>query len=89
MIICDNSRFYNINTKLKRLQSARSMASPGVDDVLLSAALLVAVEDDVTVSSVKLSVRGRVDRDARSSLHTPDLTRITFLVIKNTNLVKS
>lgn len=52
---------------------------PGVDDVLLSASLFVAVEDQVTVSSKELAVGLGVHRHTSSSLHTPDLiqTNIT------------
>lgn len=46
---------------------------PGVDDVLLTASLIVAVEDEVTVSSVKVTVCGGIHRHLVAFLHTPDL----------------
>lgn len=53
----------------------KSSNSPHVDDVSLASPVLVVVEDDVTVASVKLSVRGRIHGHFVRSLNTPNLDR--------------
>lgn len=47
--------------------------SPHVDDVSPTSPVLVVVEDDVTVASVKLSIRGRIHGHFVRSLNTPNL----------------
>ena len=49
---------------------------PGVDDVLLPASQPVAVEDEVTVSSVELAIRGGIHSHFITILNTPDLKPI-------------
>lgn len=46
---------------------------PGVNDVLLSASLSVAVEDEVTVSTVELTIGGGLHRLFITTLNSPDL----------------
>lgn len=41
-------------------QKSLTVSSPHVDDVSLTSSVTVVVKDDVTVSSVELSVRGRI-----------------------------
>lgn len=43
--------------------------------MLLTASRLVGVEDEVTVSAVKVAVRGGIHRRQVAFLHTPDLKR--------------
>lgn len=47
--------------------------SPGVYDVLLPASLSVAVEDEVTVSAVELTVGRLIHCHPIAIFHTPDL----------------
>lgn len=54
-------------------RASLSLFSPGVDDVPLGASLIVAVEDEVTVSTVKVTIYGGIHRHLVTFLHTPDL----------------
>lgn len=49
--------------------------SPHVDDVSLTSSVTVVVKDDVTVSTVELSVCGRIHGRLVGPLDTPDLSR--------------
>lgn len=46
---------------------------PGVYDVLLAASQPVAVQDEVTVSTIELAVGGGIHRHLVTILNTPDL----------------
>lgn len=47
--------------------------SPGVYNVLLPASQSVAVEDEVTVSAIELTIGGGIHRHLFAILDTPDL----------------
>lgn len=65
---------------LKRLHS------PGVDDMLLSASRVVAVQHQVTVTSKELSMGGWVHQHFIFSFHTPDLQKITSVTSTHTDV---
>lgn len=65
---------------LKRLHS------PGVDDMLLSASRVVAVQHQVTVTSKELSMGGWVHQHFIFSFHTPDLQKITSVTSTHTDM---
>lgn len=50
-----------------------SLYPPGVYEVLLTASHFVAVEDEVTVSAVELTVGGGINRHLFAVLNTPNL----------------
>lgn len=50
-----------------------SFSSPGVYDVLLAAPRSVGVEDEVTISSIEVTIHGGIHWYAGTVLNTPDL----------------
>lgn len=52
-----------------------AVLSPHVDDVSLTSSVTVVVQDDVAVSSIELSVCGRIHWHLIGSLDAPDLSR--------------
>lgn len=71
---------YNTNQCYSQLQR-RSVSivtygwtfSPGIDDMLLSATLLVAVKDQIAVTSIEMTVGGWVHRNLIPTFDTPHL----------------
>uniref|UniRef100_A0A8C6LDB2 Reverse transcriptase domain-containing protein n=1 Tax=Nothobranchius furzeri TaxID=105023 RepID=A0A8C6LDB2_NOTFU len=60
-----------------------SESLPGVNDVLLSASIIIRVKHQVAVTTIELSIAGWVHRCFVSSFHTPDLwipTTVTRLI---------
>lgn len=48
-------------------------SSPGVYNVLLAGSQSVAVEDDVTISTIEVTIEGRIHWNLIAVLYTPDL----------------
>lgn len=57
-------------------------ASPHVDDLTASVAVLVAIQDDITVSSIELTIGRRVHGNLLRAFDPPNLRTETDLFVK-------
>lgn len=67
---------HTVNDSLKfRLHSTTYSVvyPPGVYDVLLTPSQAVAVEDEITVSTIKMTIGGGIHRHLLTVLNTPNL----------------
>lgn len=79
----DSGRF---NSKQRSSRVVKPLHSPGVDDMLLSASRVVAVQHQVTVTSKELSMGGWVHQHFIFSFHTPNLQTLTSVTSTHTDM---